>query len=134
MRVGNVDQLVVVFEIEVVVRGDVGVEIGLGAVDRYLAQETRIGELIERVVDGRQRHRNLGERGFLVQHFRGQMAGALAEQQPAQRHALAGRPKTGGLQHFVYVVAWTTGQSRLVSGGPGGRIDTVVVQGGGLVV
>ena len=80
MRVGNINQLVVILEIEVVVRGDVGVEIGLCAVDRDLAQETRIGELIERVVDGRQRHRNLGQRRFLVQHFRGQMAGALAEQ------------------------------------------------------
>jgi len=133
MRIGNVDQLVVVLEIEMVVRRDVGVEIGLGAVDADLAQQARIGELIERVVDSGQRHRNLGERGFLVEHFRGQMAGALAEQQPAQRHALAGRPQPCGLQHFVDVVPGTAGQRRLMSGA-GGRIDTVVVRGRGLVV
>ena len=52
MRIRNVDQFVVVFEIEVVMRGDVGIEIGLGAVDADLAQQARIGELIEGVVDG----------------------------------------------------------------------------------
>jgi len=39
MRVRNVDQFVVVLEIEVVMRRDVGVEIGLGAVNADLAQQ-----------------------------------------------------------------------------------------------
>ena len=34
-----------------------------------------------------------------------------------------GRPEAGGLQHFVDVVPGTSGQRRLMSGGPGGRID-----------
>jgi hypothetical protein len=62
------------------------------------------------------------------------MARALAEQQPAQRHALAGRPETGGLQHLIDVMPGTSGQRRLMSGGPGSRIDTVVVQVRGSVV
>ena len=128
MRVGNVDQLVVVFEIEVVMRRHVGVEIGLGAVDADLAQQAGIGQLIERVVDGGERHRNLGQGGFLVEHFRGEMARALAEQQPAQRHALAGRTQTGRLQHFVDVVPGTTGQRRLVSSRTGGGADSVIIQ------
>jgi hypothetical protein len=33
MRIRDVDQFVVVFEVEVMMRGNVGVEIGLGAVD-----------------------------------------------------------------------------------------------------
>src|SRR5579871_4692251 len=40
MRIGNIDQLVVVLEIEVMMGRHVGVEIGLGAVDRDLTQET----------------------------------------------------------------------------------------------
>ena len=40
MRIRDVDQLVIVFEIEVVMRADVGVEIGLGAVDADLAQQS----------------------------------------------------------------------------------------------
>src|ERR1700733_9721474 len=37
MRIGDVDQFVIVFKIEVMMRGHVGVEIGLGAVDADLA-------------------------------------------------------------------------------------------------
>src|SRR5277367_4638067 len=36
MRVGNIDQLVIVFEIEMMMRRHVGVEIGLGAVNADL--------------------------------------------------------------------------------------------------
>src|SRR6267154_4075323 len=134
MRIGDIDQLVIVFEIEVVVGGDVGVEIGLGAVDADLAQETGIGELIERVVDGGERYRDLGQRRFLIEHFSGQMPRALAEQEPAKRHALAGRPQPCGLQHFVDVMPRTAGQRRLMSGGTAWRISSVVVQSRDFVV
>src|SRR5215813_13915748 len=53
MRVGYIDQLVIVLEIEVMMRRYIGVEIGLCAVDADLTQQTGIGELVERVVDGR---------------------------------------------------------------------------------
>src|SRR5271169_3681467 len=49
------------------------------------------------------------------------MACALAKQQPTKRHALARRPQTSVLQHFVDVVPGTAGQSRLAPNrmGPG---------------
>ena len=128
MRIGNVDQLVIVLEIEVVMRGDVGVEIGLGAVDADLAQQAGIGQLVERVVDGGERHRNLGEGRFLVEHFRGEMARALAEQQPAQRHALPGRPQAGRLQHFIDVMPRAAGQRRLMPAPRAAGSHGVVVQ------
>ena len=127
MRVGNVDQLVVVFEIEVVMRRHVGIEIGLGAVDADLAQQARIGQLIERVVDGRERHRNLGESGFLVQHFRGEVASSLAEQKPPKRHPLTGRAQAGRLQHFVDIVPGTTGQRRLPPAMGGRSMGSVII-------
>ena len=127
VRVRNVDQLVIVLEIEVVMGRHVGVEIGLGAVDADLAQQAGIGQLVERVVDGRQRHRNLGQRGFLVQHFSGQVAGTLAEQQPAQRHALPGRPETGRLQHLVDVMPRAAGQGRVMPSAPGSRVHGIIV-------
>ena len=73
--------------------GGVGVEIGLRAVDRDLAQQADLGELVQRVVDGRERHRHLGAARLLVEHLGGEVAVALAEQDPAERHALAGRPQ-----------------------------------------
>jgi len=51
---------------------------------------------------------------------------ALAEQQPAQRHALTGRPQAGSLQHFIDIVPRAAGQRRLVSGATGGRIDGII--------
>jgi hypothetical protein len=51
MRIRDIDQFVVVLEIEVVMRRHIGVELGLGAVDADLAQQARIRELIEGVVD-----------------------------------------------------------------------------------
>jgi hypothetical protein len=133
MRIRDVDQFVVVLEIEVVMRGHVGVEIGLGAVDTDLPQQARIGQLVERVVDGGERYRHFGEGGFLVQHFRGQMPRALAEQEPAQRHALTGGAQARRLQHFVDVMPGTAGQQRLAPGAMA-VIDGVVIQIRGFVV
>ena len=109
-------------------RRHVGVEISLGAVDADLTQQARIGQLIERVVDGRERHRNLGESGFLVKHFRGEVASSLAEQKPPERHALTGRAQAGRLQHFVDIVPGTTGHRRLPSPMGGRRMGSVIIQ------
>src|SRR5262245_11698141 len=49
VRVGNIDQLVIVLEIEVMVRRHIGVEISLRAVDADLTQKAGVGKLIERV-------------------------------------------------------------------------------------
>ena len=93
MRVRNVHQFVIVFEIEVMVRRHVGVEIGLGAIDADLTQQSRVGQLVERIVNGGKRDRNLGQRRLFVEHFRGEVARTFAEQEPAQSHALPGRAK-----------------------------------------
>src|ERR1043166_4755727 len=71
MRIGNVDQLVTALKVEVMMRGDVGVEVGLGAVDTDLTQQTGIGQLVQRIVDGGERDRDLGVGGFLVKHLGG---------------------------------------------------------------
>ena len=55
---------------EMVVVGRIGVEIGLGALHRDLAQQAGPGELVQRVVDGRERHRHSARQGLLVQRLR----------------------------------------------------------------
>src|SRR6188474_1458208 len=55
LGVRDVHQRVVALHEEVVMRGGVGVEIGLRAVDRDLAQQADLGELMQRVVDGGER-------------------------------------------------------------------------------
>ena len=54
----DVDEGILALDEEVVVLARVGVEIGLGAVDRELAQQPGFGELVQRVVDGRERDRD----------------------------------------------------------------------------
>ena len=68
--VGMSTKLALVLEEEVVVLARVGVEIGLGAVDRELAQEPRFGELVQGVVDRGQRDRHPGAGGLVEQHLR----------------------------------------------------------------
>ena len=106
----NVDQRVLALDEEVVMLRRVGVEIGLRAVDRDLPQQPDIGELMQRVVDGRQRHRHLGVVGLLEQQLGGDVPVALAEQEPAQLHALAGGPQPHVTQHRLDVVPGATGE------------------------
>ncbi|GAA0016475.1 hypothetical protein BDS110ZK25_40380 [Bradyrhizobium diazoefficiens] len=61
------------------------------------------------------------------------MASTLAEQEPAQRHALPRRAEPGGLEHFVNVVPRAAGQSRLAAGQEGRGMDVVVVMGRGIL-
>src|SRR3954447_1548548 len=133
MRVRYVDQLVIVFEIEVMVRRDVGIEIGLGSIDADLTQQAGVGQLVKRVVDRGERDRDLGQRRLLIEHFRSQMACTLAKKKPAQCHSLARRTKACGLQHFIDVVPRATGQSRLVSRIPACDTGAIVLQNRSLV-
>ena len=91
--IGDIDQGAGFFDQEMMVRRRVGVEIGARAFDRDLAQQPGGGELVQGVVDGRQRHRHLCRSRLLKQHFGRDMAVAAAKQQPAERDALAGRPQ-----------------------------------------
>ena len=87
----DIHQLVPIFDEEMMMLGNVGVEIGFRAVDRHLPQEADFGKLMQRVVNGRKRHRNPRPGRLLVKHFRRQVAVALAEQYPAECHALQRR-------------------------------------------
>jgi hypothetical protein len=61
------------------------------------------------------------------------MARALAEQEPAQSHALTRWTQARGLQHFIDIVPRTAGQSRLPSPWAGHAIDGVIIQNRSLV-
>ena len=89
----DVHQLAGMLAEEMVVVRRVGVEIGLGAFHRDLAQQARLGELVQRVVDRGERHRHFARQRLLVQRLRRDMAVALGEQQMRQRHALPRGPK-----------------------------------------
>jgi hypothetical protein len=92
----------------------IGIEIRLRSFDRHLAQQADLGELVQRVVDGGQRHRHLGAGRLFVKHFGGEVAVALAEQQPAERHALARRPQADLAQHRLHVMPRATRKLRAV--------------------
>ena len=68
-------------------------KIGLAPVDRELAQQPDLGELVQGVVDGGERDRDAGPRRLLEQHLGRDVPVALAEQEPAERDALARRPQ-----------------------------------------
>ena len=88
---GNVEEFVAVFEIEMIVRADLGVVPGLGAVERDLADEPVGGEVAQRVVDGGERRRIALLAGFGEQGFSRQVAVALGEQQFGDLDALPRR-------------------------------------------
>lgn len=54
LRARNVDQFAVVLKKEVLMVADVGILIRLSAVDTHPPQQTKIRELVQRIVDGRQ--------------------------------------------------------------------------------
>jgi hypothetical protein len=80
---------------EMMVRRRIGVEVGARPFDRDLAQQPGRGELMQGVVDRRQRHRQFGRARLFEQHLGGEMAIAAAEQQPAERDALPRGAKPG---------------------------------------
>ena len=77
----DVEHPVLAFDEEVVMVRRVGVEIGLDALDGEDAQEAGLGELMQRVVDRRQRDRNAGDQRLLVQLLRRKMTIAVGEEQ-----------------------------------------------------
>ncbi|EGE57181.1 hypothetical protein RHECNPAF_470070 [Rhizobium etli CNPAF512] len=99
---GNVEHLVFAFDEEMMVVGHISVEIGLGALDGENADETGLGELVQRVVDGRQRNRHAGGNRLLMQLLDGQMPVALGKQEIAERDALAGGTQACATQPYLY--------------------------------
>src|ERR1019366_8081377 len=55
----DVEQFVLALDEKMMVGRGIGIEIRLRSFDRHLAQQADLGELVQRVVDGGQRHRHL---------------------------------------------------------------------------
>jgi hypothetical protein len=84
----DVNESVLAFNEEMMVLGHVRIEIGFRAVDSDLAQQSDVGELMQRVVDGRQRYRHLCLDRLFVKHFSGRVSVTPAEQYQTQCDAL----------------------------------------------
>jgi hypothetical protein len=76
---------------------------------------------VQRVVNRRQRNRQLGRPRFLEQHFSRQVSVATAEQQPAQRNALPGWPEAGLPQFAAQRVNGTGAHGAAAAGDGNGR-------------
>ena len=72
---------------------DIGVEIGAAGIHHHLAQQPCLDELVQRIVDGRERHPDRGLDRFAVQLLGGDVPVTLLEQEPDQRQPLPGRPQ-----------------------------------------
>src|SRR4029079_950306 len=94
----DVEQLAGILAEEMEVVRRIGVEIGLGAFDRDLAQQACFRELMQRVVDGRERDRHFMPQGLFVQQLRRDMAVTRLKQQGRQREVLPRGPKPGAAQ------------------------------------
>ena len=75
----NVDQHSLIFQIEMLVIADVGIEIRAPCFHRHLAEQARLRELVHRVVDRGERNPHAGLMSLFVQAFGGHMAIAVAE-------------------------------------------------------
>lgn len=100
---GHVDDAVLSLNVEVMVVAGIRVEIGQVPAYPHTAQQPGIRELIERVVDGRERHTDAGRIGLAAKSTGGHMAVVRGEQQSGERHALARRPKRGLLKQSANV-------------------------------
>jgi hypothetical protein len=63
----NIEQAAAVLEKEVMMVTDVGVEIGASGIHHHLTQHPCLDELLQRIVDGRERHPDRGLDRFAVQ-------------------------------------------------------------------
>ena len=95
---GNVLEVARPFEEEVMVIGRIGVEIRASRFDHDLAQQTGVGELVQRVVDRCQRHLHFSVGRLRMQLLGRDMPVDLVEQKARQGQPLPGRTKTCLLQ------------------------------------
>ena len=86
----NIDQAGFIFDKEMMMLGDIGVEIAARMVDNNLAQQARAQKLVERVVNCRLRHAKPGISSFFVQGFRRNMAVSGTKKQMRQCQTRAG--------------------------------------------
>ncbi|MCY1303763.1 hypothetical protein D9M70_534870 [compost metagenome] len=87
----DIENFVLTLDEEVVVVGNVGVEVGLGTFHREHADHAGLGELVQRIVDGCERNRHPGHDSLLVQFLDGQVTVTLGKDQIGEGNALTGR-------------------------------------------
>ena len=102
------------FEEVVVVVGRIGVEIGALAADRDLAQQPRPLELMQRVVDRRERHPLAGRTASSCRISAVTCRSPLRQQQRRQRHALACRPQPGPPKQLADVYVLSSGARHML--------------------
>src|SRR5439155_13358532 len=86
---GDILQLAGLFTKEMVVIGYVGVEIGPAGFYNDLMQQSRIGELMEGVVHGRERHPNSRAQRLAMQLLSRDVAVSALKEKARQSNALA---------------------------------------------
>ncbi len=89
---GDIFEMTTILVEEVVMVGDIGIEVRTPRLHDDLAQKARVGKLMQRVVDSRQGNRDPRRHRLAVQLLGGQMPIAPAEEQAGERQALAGGP------------------------------------------
>ena len=77
----NIEHLIVALDKEMVMIRHIGVEIGLGAFDGENTDHAGFGKLVQRVVNGCQRHRDTGGHCFFMQLFDREVAITLGKNQ-----------------------------------------------------
>lgn len=92
---GDVDQHVLALQIEMRMHGCVGVEERLDPVGRDPAQQPGLGELVQRVVDGRKRQPQIGSHRLVIETFRGDVTVIAHEQHAGQRQTVTRGPQAG---------------------------------------
>src|SRR5215471_458736 len=100
---GDIDEPPLGLHEEVVVIGNVGVEIGALSTDGDLAQQPRALELVQGVVNGGQGNLFARRHRLLVKDFGGHMTVTIAKQQSRQGHALTRRPQVCPPQQRPYL-------------------------------
>lgn len=114
LGIWDVEYLIFAFDKEMMVRRRIGIEIGFRSIDRDLTEKADFRELVQRVVNCRERDWHFRARRFFVKHLGGEMAIAFTEENPAQRHALAGWTQSNLTQHGLYIMPWAAGEDRSI--------------------
>lgn len=94
---------------------DVGVEIGVAGIHHDLAQQLCLDELVQRIVDSRERHPDRRLDRFAVQLLGGDVPVTLLEQESGQRQPLPGRPQMRRAQHSRALVKGRDAVMTLIS-------------------
>ena len=79
MHARDVKQPAGIFEKEVMMVTDIGIDIGAAGIHHHLAQQPCLDELVQRIVDGRERHPDRGLDRFAVQLLGGDVPVTLLE-------------------------------------------------------